>query len=106
MRDLRGSTRAATVVRTVLIGYGTAALSVLLARSGLPQATLPVGLVAVGIGLQLVLVVARARIGKSRADASSATQTVAVLEILGDGITVLLFALATLGAVTGVAATV
>lgn len=105
MRDVRRSTRAAAVVRTVLLGYGTAALSVLLARSGLPQATLPVGLVAVGIGLQLVLVVARARIG-SPADASSATQTVAVLEILGDGITVLLFALATLGAVTGAAAAV
>jgi hypothetical protein len=106
MRELRRSTRATAIVRTALIGYGTAAISVLLARSGVQQATVPVGLVAAGIGLQVILVVARARLAKSQADAGSAAQAIGVLEIIGDGITVLLFALATLGAVVGAAATV
>jgi hypothetical protein len=107
MRDARRGSRAVTLVRTALIGYGTAAISVLLARSGVQQAAVPVGLVAAGIGLQVVLVIVRARIAKSEAGASSAAeQAIGVLETVGDGITVLLFALATLGAVVGAAGTI
>jgi hypothetical protein len=99
-----GNSRFVALVRTALIGYGAAALSVLLARSGLQQAPVPIGLVAAGIGLQVILAFARARAGADDTDAALRKQAVDVLELLGDGITVLLFAIATFGAVTRSAA--
>jgi hypothetical protein len=46
--------------------------------------------------------VARALIERSVADRELATQTLTVVELIGDGATVLLFALSTLGAIIGV----
>lgn len=99
----RSSVRAISLVRTALIGYGTVALSVLFARSGL-QAPVPLGLVAAGIGLQLIVVFARARTRGKPEDTSDRDKVIDTLELLGNGITVLLFAIATLGAVTRSAA--
>jgi len=84
-------------VRTALIGYGAAAYAYFFFRAEPGSAH---GLVLSGIALQLLLVLARALIKRYAPDRASATQGMLVLELAGDGVTVLLFALATLGAIT------
>ena len=92
-------------VRTALISYGVAAYTyVVLRAEPAPQAlgssASASGFVLSGVALQLLLVVARALIKRYVADRTLATQSMIVLELIGDGVTVLLFALATLGAIT------
>lgn len=91
-------------LRSALIGYGALALTVLVARSGLPADSSAAGgsavaLVALGLGVQFAVVALRALIRRRAASAESATQALGLVELLGDGITVLLFAMATYGAI-------
>jgi len=97
-------------VRTALIGYGVAAFAYFQFGSSPGIASQAVGywgsargFVLLGIGLQLILLVARALIKRYVPDGASATQIMSVCEIIADGATVLLFAMATLGSMTRVA---
>jgi hypothetical protein len=97
-------------VRTALIGYGVAAFSYfqVSASSGTASQALgnwgsARGFVLLGIGLQLILMLARALTKRYVADEASAAQIMGICEIIGDGATVLLFAMATLGPITRVA---
>lgn len=97
-------------VRTALIGYGVAAYSYfqVSASSGTASQTpgnwgSARGFVLLGIGLQLVLLLARALTKRYVADSALAAQIMNVCEIVADGVTVLLFAMATLGPMTRVA---
>lgn len=93
-------------VRTVLIGYGVAAFSYLLMRTA-PEAstesaggnTWSLALVLGGMGLQLLRMAGRALGGRLVADRSAANKSLAISELVGDGITVLFFGLATFGAI-------
>jgi hypothetical protein len=94
-------------VRTALIGYGVAAFMYFQvdASSGAASQALgdwgsARGFVLMGIGLQLTLLLARALARRYVADAALATQIMGVCEIVADGVTVLLFAIATLGPIT------
>jgi hypothetical protein len=64
----------------------------------------PLGMVVIGVLVQLALMTAHALLPRLIADTESANQATQTAELIGDGITVLLFAAATLGAVTGVGA--
>jgi hypothetical protein len=97
-------------LRTALIGYGVAAFSYfqVSASSGAASQALgnwgsTRGLVLLGIGIQLILMLARALTKRYVADEASATQIMGICEIIGDGATVLLFAMATLGPMTRLA---
>jgi hypothetical protein len=84
-------------VRTALIGYGVGAFTMLLARvQGAPP--LSQNLFLLGVALQCVLIALRWLI-RRRLDAALAPQALLVLETIGDGATLLLFALATFGGV-------
>lgn len=105
MRD-----RVYGAVRTALIGYGVAAFTYfqVSASSGAASQALGSwasarGLIVLGIGLQLILMLAPALTRRYVADPASATQIMGICEIIGDGATVLLFALATLGPMTRLA---
>jgi hypothetical protein len=94
-------------VRTALIGYGVAAYAFFQVSASSGAASQAVGywgsargLVLIGIGLQLILLLARALTKRYVADSASVTQIMGILEIIADGVTVLLFALATLGPIT------
>lgn len=101
------------LVRTLLITYGIAIVSYLFTRTmpaGAPPASgMPVpaqGLVQFGLGLQIALLVAGALL-RRRAPANAARlQLLPVLELLGDGLTVLVFALGTYGAILNSAAAI
>ena len=89
-------------VRTALVGYGVAALAFLGSRAA-PAGTPASGesgisLVLWGIGIQLALMAARALIKRRVAD-QAADKLLLVLELIGDGATVLLFALGTFGTI-------
>lgn len=97
-------------VRTALIGYGVAAYAFLPvgASSGAASQAMAFwgsgrGLALLGIGLQLILMLARTLTKNYVADPASAAQIMNVCEIVADGVTVLLFAMATLGPITRVA---
>jgi hypothetical protein len=92
-------------VRAVLITYGTAAYTYLIARApagGDPQMLGGVAsaqqLVLIGLGLQLLLLAVRALIKRYAPD-HAAAQSFLLLDLIGDGVTVLLFAIGTLGAI-------
>jgi hypothetical protein len=89
------------VVRTALIGYGIVAFGYLFARPGPgpDDGTSSLTFVAAGIGLQLALLAAGVVVRRHAPDGATATRVMFVLELVADGITVLLFALATLRAV-------
>ena len=100
-------------VRTALIGYGVAAFAYFQFDSSPAIASQAAGtwgsargLVLLGIGLQLILMVARALTKRYVADEASATQIMDVCEVIADGVTVLLFAVATLGPITRLASDV
>jgi hypothetical protein len=94
------------VVRTILITYGVAASSYLFTQS-VPDATLPVyggmfsppSLVVLGLVLQVLMIGARVLIKRYAQDAGIAAQGMFILELIGDGVTVLFFALGTFGAI-------
>lgn len=79
-------------VRTALISYGIAAYAFFVPHAGRDY-------VLAGLGLQLALMAARALIKRQVRDADSAAQALFILELAADGVTVLLFALATLGGI-------
>lgn len=112
MRDGRQATqknRAYGALRTALIGYGVTALAFL--QFGSPGVASQAagfwgsarGFVLLGIGLQLILMLARALTRRHVADEASAARITDVSELVADGVTVLLFAMATLGPITRVA---
>ena len=88
-------------VRTSLIGYGVIAYAYFKVSSASGGATQgSPGFVLAGLGLQLFLVVARALIKRYAPDGAPATQGMFILEIVADGATVLLFAVATFGGIS------
>ncbi|MBB6095576.1 hypothetical protein HNQ60_004466 [Povalibacter uvarum] len=105
--------RNSGLVRTALITYGVAGLSWLLSRSPLHQAAEGLGgfasarlLFFVGVAVQLVLLIARQLIKRHNADHDVATQALDIVDLIGDAVTVFVFALGTLGAVLDFSATV
>ncbi|MFZ2155398.1 MAG: hypothetical protein WAV72_04640 [Bradyrhizobium sp.] len=97
-------------MRTALIGYGVAAFAYFQFGSSPGLASQAAGtwgsargFVLLGIGLQLILMLARALTKRYVADEASATQIMDVCEVIADGATVLVFAMATLGSITRIA---
>lgn len=92
------------MVRTLLVTYGVAASSYLFTQS-VPDGTLPVYggmfspriLVVLGLVLQVLMIGARGLIRRHAPDAGTAAQGMLILELIGDGATVLFFALGTFG---------
>ncbi len=102
--------RAYGAVRTALIGYGVAALAYFQVGSSSGAASQALGnwgaargFVLLGIGLQVILMLARALTKRYVADEAAATRIMDVCEVIADGVTVLLFAMATLGPITRLA---
>lgn len=92
--------------RTVLITYGIAAYSYLFAQPGPTGAAKAFGVgasassfVVSGVVLQVVLIAARLLIKRVTNDQETTAQALGILELIADGVTVLLFAMATLGAI-------
>jgi len=93
-------------VRTILITYGVAASSYLFTQS-VPEGSLPVyggllssrGLVVLGLVLQVLMIGARVLVKRHAPDADTTAQGMFILELIGDGVTVLFFALGTFGAI-------
>jgi hypothetical protein len=91
-------------VRTTLIGYGVAAYTFFQVSASSGAASQAVGywgsargFVLMGIALQLLLLLARALATRYVADSALSTQIMNLCEMVADGATVLLFAMATLG---------
>ena len=100
------NTRACAAVRTLLIGYGVAALGWLLTRTAPGAAPLDYagafsapGLLLSGIALQTGLMIIRIVIRRQLPGTDLATHGLLILELVGDGITVLLFGLGTFTAI-------
>ena len=98
--------RRYAAIRAAFIGYGIAAYSYLVGRPGYPGEAEAFGVggsvssfVLSGLGLQFLLILARIVIKRATTDRAIAAQALLIVELIGDGITVLLFALATLGAI-------
>lgn len=94
--------RSYGALRTLLISYGVAAFAFLSSRAAdaptaLGTATSAQDLVVIGLAAQLLLVAARWLLRRRLSDRTAIAQATMALEIVGDGVTVLLFALATLG---------
>ena len=101
-----GQQRSYGVIRSALIGYGVAALTLLFSRSSaLGSATggeasgSAQTLVLGGLALQVLLIAARALVKHKAPESETAAQGLMILELVADGVTVFLFAWATLGAV-------
>ncbi len=77
-------------LRSTLIGYGV------LAFTFFPPTR---ALMLWGIGMQIVAIVVRWLIGRRVRDPELATQALTIVELLADGVTVALFAIATLGGI-------
>lgn len=90
--------RTYATLRGTLIGYGVGAYA-LLHLGSWSDAASPAYLYA-GLGVQLALMAARALIRRRLPDPDAAAQAMLVVELIADGATVLLFALATLGMIT------
>ncbi|HEY6641688.1 hypothetical protein [Povalibacter sp.] len=97
--------RSYGALRAALIGYGTIACAYLLphADHGLVSAR---NLLIAGILVQLALLLVQALVRRHVSDREMAAQVSALLELIGDAATVLLFALGTLGPVFNVGSTV
>jgi hypothetical protein len=98
--------RAYGALRTALISYGVAAFTYLFARAGATDEAKAIGVggsastfVLSGLALQVLLIVGRLVIKRLATDRDIAAQAFLILELLVDGVTVLLFALATFGAI-------
>ena len=77
-------------LRSALIGYGVLAFAFFP-----PTRTLMLW----GIGVQVVVILVRQLIQRQGRDAAMASQALMVLELLADGVTVALFAIATFGGI-------
>ena len=94
------------LMRSALITYGVAASSYFLSRY-LRDATVPAlggmfsahGATLMGLATQLALLIGRMSIKRHAGDPETALRGYYVIELIGDGVTVFLFALATLGAI-------
>ena len=92
--------------RTAFITYGIAAYTYLIARPGPVDAAKAFGVGASasafllsGLGVQIVVIIARLIVKRVIADQEMSAQALGILELIADGVTVLLFAMATLGAI-------
>jgi hypothetical protein len=82
--------RSFGALRSTLIGYGVLAFTFFP-----PSRTLMLW----GVGAQIAVILARKLIERQVRDPTIAAQASMVVELLGDGATVLLFAIATLGGI-------
>ena len=82
--------RSVGALRSTLIGFGVLAFTFFP-----PTRTLMLW----GVGVQIALMIARKLIERQVRDPAIAAQALTVLELLGDGATVALFAIATLGGI-------
>lgn len=94
-------------VRTSLIVYGVAAYTYFQVGSWSGTASRALGnwgsahgFALLGLTLQLLLILARALLKRYVSDLTSVARIMMVLEIVADGVTVMLFAMATLGPLT------
>jgi hypothetical protein len=106
VRSPLGQLRLYGAFRTTLITYGVAAFSYILSRPDSARSLQALGgkgsaadYVLGGLLLQAVLLVARVLVKRYAPDRVAATQGLFIVELIGDGATVLLFALGTLGAI-------
>ena len=98
--------RSYGLLRTLLISYGVAASSYLFAQS-VPAGVLPDNgglftprnLVVLGLILQGLMLAASLLIRRQSPDPEIAAQALFILELAGDGVTVLLFATGTFAAI-------
>ena len=90
-------------IRTILITYGVAAFTFLSQRTTPGIATPALRFVILGLAAQLLLFAVRLLIKRFMSDRTSAIQSLIIVELIGDGVTVLLFALGTLGAIMSAA---
>jgi hypothetical protein len=99
MRSGLQNPRVYGTVRTLLIGYGIAAYSLFFDRVNDPDAAALHGrMLIIGVVVQFLLLAARWLIER-RMDPDLAPQPLQIVELIGDGVTVLLFGIATLGGV-------
>jgi hypothetical protein len=102
-----GNQRIIGVIRTGLIGYGIAAYSYFVMGAGSRSQAEALGDTGAsaasyllwGVGMQILLIVAHALIKRSIPDESLAAQARWIVELIADGVTVFLFALATFGGI-------
>jgi len=90
MSETRARTLSYGALRSALIGYGVLAFTFFP-----PTRTLMLW----GVGVQIALMIARKLVERQVRDPAIAGQVLTLLELLGDGATVALFALATLGGI-------
>jgi hypothetical protein len=90
MSETRVRGRSFGALRSTLLGYGVLAFTFFP-----PGRTLMLW----GIGAQIAVILARKLIERQVRDPAIAAQALMVVELLGDGATVLLFAIATLGGI-------
>jgi len=90
-------------IRTALIGYGIAAFTLLSARSDsvADSANSGSSLVLWGLAVQVALMLGRFVIKHRIPNAADAARYSLVVELLGDGVSVLLFAIGTFAAIAG-----
>jgi hypothetical protein len=92
-------------IRSSLIGYGVLAFTVLWSRSdALSDGSSGAGgsgrsWLLWGVGVQILMILAGRLIRRQSPDAASAEQGLMILELVGDAVTVALFATATFGAI-------
>jgi hypothetical protein len=86
--------------RSALIAYGIAAFAFIVPQSSGGSRTMLI----VGLVVQAIVLVARAL--AKRLDGETAAAAIAIVELIADGVTVLLFALATYLGILGYAAAV
>jgi hypothetical protein len=87
-------------VRSALIAYGIAAFAFIVPQSSTGSRTMLI------VGLVVQVVVVAARILATRHGGESSANAIAIVELVADGVTVLLFALATYMGILGYAAAV
>ena len=90
MSETRARTLSYGALRSTLIGYGVLAFTFFP-----PTRTLMLW----GVGVQIALMIARKLVERQVRDPAIAGQVLTLLELLGDGATVALFAIATLGGI-------
>ena len=94
MSETRTRTSSYGALRSALIGYGVLAFTFFP-----PTRTL----MLCGVGAQIAVIVARKLVERQVRDPAIAGQALLLIELLGDGATVALFAIATFGGIMGIA---